>query len=90
MLTPDYVTRKFSKILKENGLPHIRYHDLRHSCASLLLNAGYDFARMSKWMGHGDISTTVNLYSHLSIEAKRETADTLSAVLGLGDKKSEC
>lgn len=75
---PDYISRHFSKVLRDNGLPHIRLHDLRHSCASFLLEKGYDLARVSKWLRHSDIGTTVNLYGHLDMQAKRETAEAIS------------
>jgi len=54
---PDYVTRKFSKTLEKNNLPHIRYHDLRHTTASILLGAGYQLKDIQEWLGHSDIGT---------------------------------
>lgn len=86
ILNPDYVSRKFSKILKANGLPHIRYHDLRHTTASLLIAKGYDLKRVSEWLGHSDIGTTANIYGHLSFENKKGTLDTMSDLLS-DDKK---
>ncbi len=81
ILNPDYVSRKFSKILAANGLPHIRYHDLRHTTASLLLDNGYDLKRVSEWLGHSDIGTTANIYGHLSFENKKGTLDAMSNLL---------
>ena len=83
MLTPDYVTSKFGKILKENNLPHVRFHDLRHTTASLLISKGYDLKRVSEWLGHSNISTTANVYGHLVFEAKIDTADTLSELISI-------
>jgi len=81
ILNPDYVSRKFSQILKANGLPHIRYHDLRHTTASLLIAKGYDIKRVSEWLGHSDIGTTANIYGHLSFENKKGTLAAMSDLL---------
>lgn len=72
LFSPDYVTDKFSKILKKNDLPHIRFHELRHSAASNLLNMGFTLKDVQDWLGHSDIKTTANIYGHL--DAKRKTA----------------
>lgn len=64
LVKPDYVDRIFSKILKENGFRHIRLHDLRHSCATLLLRNGVPLPEIQKWLGHSNIITTQR-YSHL-------------------------
>ncbi len=85
ILNPDYVSRKFSKILAANGLPHIRYHDLRHTTASLLIAKGYDIKQVSEWLGHSDIGTTANIYGHLSFENKKGTLATMADLLS-GDK----
>lgn len=80
--SPDYVTDKFSKLLKQNSLPHIRFHDLRHSCASLLLNSGFGLKDVQEWLGHSDIKMTGNIYGHLDISRKQSIADQLSGSLG--------
>lgn len=85
ILNPDYVSRKFSQILKANGLPHIRYHDLRHTTASLLIAKGYDLKRVSEWLGHSDIGTTANIYGHLSFDNKKDTSDVMSDLLSMTD-----
>ena len=82
-LNPDYVTRKFSQVLKANGLPHIRYHDLRHTTASLLISNGYDLKRVAEWLGHGDIGTTANIYGHLTFDNKRDTSNTMTNLLAM-------
>ena len=64
LVKPDYVDRTFSRILKENGFRHIRLHDLRHSCATLLLRNGVPLPEIQKWLGHSNIITTQR-YSHL-------------------------
>jgi integrase len=72
LLLPNYVTKKFKELLEDKGLRVIRLHDLRHSCASLLLHLGYNMNDVQEWLGHGDIGTTMNIYAH--IEASRKTS----------------
>ena len=64
LIKPHYVTESFPKLLKTNGLRHIRYHDLRHSCASLLLANGVPMKQIQERLGHSDFSTTANIYTH--------------------------
>ena len=78
---PDYVTHHFAKVLARNGLPHIRFHELRHSCASLLLNNGCNLKDVQEWLGHSDIQTTANIYGHLDTARKQEIADRLTSCL---------
>ena len=79
--SPDYVTDKFSALLKKHGLPHIRFHELRHSCASLLLNSGFGLKDVQEWLGHSDIKMTANIYGHLDVGRKQSIADQLSGSL---------
>lgn len=79
--SPDYVTDKFFALLKKHGLPHIRFHELRHSCASLLLNNGFGLKDVQEWLGHSDIKMTANIYGHLDVGRKQSIADQLSGVL---------
>lgn len=79
--SPDYVSAHFSLLLKRNDLPHIRFHELRHSCASLLLNRGFTLKDVQEWMGHADIQMTANIYGHLDTARKQTLADTLSGSL---------
>lgn len=79
--SPDYVTRHFSVLLKNANLPSIRFHDLRHSCASLLLNNGYTLKDVQEYMGHADIQMTANIYGHLDSARKQSLADNISEKL---------
>ena len=81
---PDYVTPHFSKMLERYGMPHIRFHELRHSCASLLLNNGCGLKDVQEWMGHSDIQTTANIYGHLDTSRKQSLADKLTECLREG------
>lgn len=76
--SPDYVTQKFSKLLAQHNLRHIRFHDLRHSCASLLVANGFLLKDIQEWLGHADIQTTANIYAHLDVERKNKIAKSMS------------
>ncbi len=75
---PDYITKKFSKLLKKYSLPHIRFHDLRHSCASLLIANGFTLKDIQEWLGHSDIRITANIYAHLDMTRKKNIASSMS------------
>ena len=75
--TPDYVSRKFSRLLKANKMPHIRFHELRHSAASNLLSQGFSLKDVQEWLGHSDIKTTANIYGHLDAKRKMDLANAL-------------
>ena len=77
LVSPQYLTTAFPKLLKRNGLRHIRYHDLRHSCASLLLANGVPMKQIQEWLGHSDFSTTANVYAHLDYNSKLSSADAM-------------
>ena len=77
----DYVSSHFRRLLKKHGLPHIRFHELRHSCASLLLNNGCTLKDVQEWMGHADIKMTANIYGHLDAVRKQGMAEKLSGSL---------
>ena len=55
----------------------IRYHDLRDSCASLLLANGVPMKQIQEWLGHSDFSTTANIYAHLDYSSKLTSADAM-------------
>ena len=79
----DYLSKAFKKLLKRNGLPDIRLHDLRHSCASYMLKMGCSMKEISDWLGHADIKTAMNVYAHLDTEAKKDVANRFSTILTL-------
>lgn len=92
LVKPDYVDRTFSRILKENGFRHIRLHDLRHSCATLLLRNGVPLPEIQKWLGHSNIVTTQR-YSHLDQNDKSIPANMIETKFNMSfisnDNKKE-
>lgn len=80
-ITPTALSHRYNKLLKTTGLPHIRFHDLRHSCASLLLNAGCELYEIKELLGHSQISTTVDIYGHLDFKAKQRMASKINDIL---------
>lgn len=78
LYSPDYVTRKFVSLLKKYDLPRIRFHELRHSAASNLLNLGFSLKDVQDWLGHSDIKTTANIYGHLDAKRKIAMAEALA------------
>ncbi len=79
----DHINRVFSEDTKKHGLRKIRFHDLRHSCASLMLANGVQMKQIQEWLGHSDISTTANIYSHLDYQSKALSASVMEHALGL-------
>jgi len=81
LFRPDYVSHKFKVTLQKSELPVIRFHDLRHSSASFLINAGFNLKEIQEWMGHSDIATTGNIYSHLQYSSKVNMAEKINKAL---------
>lgn len=77
LLFPQRITYRFSVILQRNNLRKIRFHDLRHTCASILINNGNHLKEIQEWLGHSNFSTTANIYAHLEKGTKLKTADAL-------------
>ena len=75
---PEYITRTFQRILKENGFQKMRYHDLRHSTASILHDNGWSLKDIQDWLRHADIETTGNIYTHISEQRKQASAKDLN------------
>lgn len=84
LTSPDYVTDAFRRLVKKNKMRHIRFHDLRHTCASLLLNKGKGKVTMKdiqEWLGHSDYKTTANIYAHLDLSSKYSSLETLDSII---------
>lgn len=80
--SPDYISHRFNDLLKKHGLPHIRFHELRHSCASLLISMEWSLKDVQEWLGHSDIQMTANIYSHLDVSRKAKIANSLNGMIG--------
>lgn len=82
LISPDYVTDAFRRLVKKNKMRHIRFHDLRHTCASLLLNKGkVTMKDIQEWLGHSDYKTTANIYAHLDLSSKYSSLETLDSII---------
>ncbi len=78
---PNYITTQFREFLQKNGLRQIRFHDLRHSCASLLVGQNVSMKQVQLWLGHSTFSTTADIYAHLNSHALDESAECISDLL---------
>ena len=78
---PNYVTQHFKLVLRKNHLRSIRFHDLRHTCASLLLKNGVPMKDIQEWLGHSSYNTTANIYAHLDTSSKNTSASKMSNVV---------
>lgn len=79
----QYFTCAFPKFLEKHGLRRMRFHDLRHSCASLLLANGVPLKHIQEWLGHSDFTTTANIYAHLDYSSKITSAQAMETRLAL-------
>ena len=84
LIRPSYVTQHFSDLLKKYGLRHIRFHDLRHTFASILIGQDVPLINVSNFLGHSDLSTTANIYAHLDKASKQASADIMTDILNMG------
>ena len=87
LLQPSYVTNHFAMLLRKHGFRQIRFHDLRHTFASILINKNKPLIEVSNFLGHSDISTTANIYAHLDKASKQGCADTITEIFDRKEKK---
>lgn len=83
LIKPDYLTHKFHEIIINNKLKPIRLHDLRYSCASLLLKNAVYMKDIQVWLGHSSFNTTANLYAHVDKTASENSAKVIGNVLSI-------
>lgn len=81
LIKPQYVTEHFKVILYKNGLDKIRFHDLRHSCASLMLANNEEMKKIQAWLGHSTITITADTYAHLDMQSKVTSAEKIGESL---------
>lgn len=77
----SFVSHHFNLILQKNNLPHIRFHDLRHSAASMFFELGFSLKEVQEYLGHSNISTTADIYTHMQYKSKVKMADTIGSKL---------
>ena len=80
-MSPDSVMHMLHRVLKRAGLPKVRFHDLRHTFATLALQNGVDIKTVSGMLGHFSAGFTLDTYAHVTTSAKREAAKTMGNLL---------
>ena len=81
LVKPNWVTACFKRLLDDNNMPHIRFHDLRHSCVTLLCHQGVPMEDISKWLGHSNLLTTEQVYAHYDDMKKGSALKALSSAV---------
>ena len=80
---PDSVTRGFQRAIKKAGFQKMRFHDLRHTTASILYEKNWSVKDIQSWLGHKDIETTLNIYTHISNDRKKRLANNMAGTFNL-------
>lgn len=78
---PDRLSHRFQDMLEKHDLPRIRFHDIRHTVASLLLHNNIPVKNISEMLGHSDVTTTLKIYGHVLEEAKKDTAIKMADII---------
>ena len=78
----NLMRRSFQPLLEKAAVPKIRFHDLRHTCATLLLGRGVHVKIVSEMLGHSDVGTTLNIYSHALPTMQEHAADVMHSIFG--------
>lgn len=82
-IKPDYITHKFKDLLAENNMRPIRFHDLRHSCISLLVNSNFNMKLVQEYAGHADFTITANTYAHTDLTEKQAEVNAITSLLAI-------
>ena len=80
-LHPDFVTRRFRRLVDLSGLPPVRLHDLRHCAATYLRHGGADMKEVQETLGHSTIALTSDTYTSVILELQRENADAVADLI---------
>lgn len=80
-MSPDSVLHMLQRVLKRAGLPRIRFHDLRHTFATMALQNGVDVKTLSGALGHYSAGFTLNTYTHATPQMKQDAADAIGGVI---------
>lgn len=89
LVLPDCLTHNMLKIIRRFHLKPIRLHDLRHSCASIMIKNGIQMKQIQEWLGHSNFSTTADIYSHLDFSSKIESAEKMASALKFETENNE-
>jgi integrase len=81
-ISPTHINNMFNKFLKQSGLQHIRLHDLRHTCCTLLIEHNAGFPVVSKYLGHSSSRTTERVYTHLRDSVTDNTVSIFTDIFG--------
>ena len=88
-LRPNYATEHFPWLIEKYGLRKVRFHDLRHTCASLLLSNGISMKQIQIWLGHSTFSTTADIYAHLDYSAQETSANAMNGMFNRPEKEEQ-
>ncbi len=88
LVHPEAFGRAFKRLIKESGVPVIRFHDCRHTSASLALQAGVNILVVSKRLGHASVSFTLDTYGHEMPGQQRDAADRVAEIVYGGLEKT--
>lgn len=81
--------QQFSWLIEKYGLRKVRFHDLRHTCASLLLSNGISMKQIQIWLGHSTFSTTADIYAHLDYSAQEASANAMNGMFNRPEKEEQ-
>ena len=88
-LNPRYILKMFARVLEDAGLPHLRFHDLRHSAATLLLGMGVHPKVVQEILGHSTIAMTLDIYSHVLPSLQKEAMEKWDGLFRMGDESDQ-
>ena len=82
-ISPDSVNNMLKRVLERAGIPKVRFHDLRHTFATIALQSGVDIKTVSGMLGHFSAGFTLDTYTHVTTSAQKEAAQTMANVLSM-------
>ena len=90
LIKPDYLTRKYTRLRDQYGLPHVTLHEIRHTVATLLIKHGTQMKYVQEYLGHSNFSTTANIYTHVDVgDAMNQAMTTMTDIIGVSKEGNE-